>query len=72
MEKKANPMLEKRVKYCGLSIKEECRGCKSLDPSAKDNYLCGLDGSCPGFLTQEQKDDLVNNWDKIQALRSRS
>lgn len=64
--------MEKRVKYCGLSIKDECRGCHSLDPTAKSQYLCALDGSCPSFLTQDEKDRLIANWDLIMSYRSRS
>ena len=42
------------------SKKKECFNCYILDPSLNKSYKCKCRGTCPYYLTQKQKDAILN------------
>jgi hypothetical protein len=58
------------IKFAGIIIKDICMSCGYLNPQFNDFYRCCCKGSCPHYLAQEQKDELIATWDQIKQLNT--
>jgi hypothetical protein len=54
------------MEFAGLTVDSTCMKCGYLNPEFKEMYRCCCKGSCPHYLTQEQKDELIATWNPIE------
>lgn len=62
---------KKQVMYFGgLTISSVCMKCGYLNLSFTEKYRCCCKGYCPHYLTQEQKEYIISNWNPIEITVS--
>ena len=54
---------EKQMKYKGITITPSCLKCRSLDKRKTESYRCCCKGSCPHYLSEEDREYIIENFE---------
>lgn len=54
---------EKQMEYKGITVRPSCLKCYSLDKRNNAQYRCCCKGSCPHYLSEDDREYIIENFE---------